>query len=40
MMKPAMTDARAMLDTVYAWLDRHMAGREWAVLPLPRCSWV
>lgn len=24
-------DARAMLDTAYAWLDRHMATREWAV---------
>ena len=23
-------EARAMLDTAYAWLDRHMAGREWA----------
>ncbi len=23
--------AREMLDTAYAWLDRHMAGREWAV---------
>ena len=23
-------DARAMLDTAYAWLDRHMAGRTWA----------
>jgi glutathione S-transferase len=22
--------ARAMLDTAYAWLDRHMANREWA----------
>ena len=22
--------ARAMLDTSYAWLDRHMAGRQWA----------
>ncbi|EDZ98181.1 Glutathione S-transferase domain [Burkholderia sp. H160] len=25
-----VADARAMLDTSYAWLDRHMAGREWA----------
>lgn len=25
-----VADARAMLDTAYAWLDRHMAGREWA----------
>ncbi|TKC88019.1 glutathione S-transferase family protein [Trinickia terrae] len=23
-------DARAMLDTAYAWLDKTMAGREWA----------
>ncbi|MDP3547872.1 MAG: glutathione S-transferase family protein, partial [Phreatobacter sp.] len=23
-------DARAMLETSYAWLERHMAGREWA----------
>jgi glutathione S-transferase len=23
-------DARAMLDTAYAWLDAHMAGRSWA----------
>ncbi len=23
-------EARAMLETAYAWLDRHMAGREWA----------
>ena len=23
--------ARAMLETSYAWLDAHMAGREWAV---------
>ena len=23
-------DARAMLETAYAWLDRHMATREWA----------
>jgi glutathione S-transferase len=23
-------EARAMLDTAYAWLDRTMAGREWA----------
>jgi len=25
-------EAREMLDTAYAWLDRHMAGREWAAL--------
>ena len=25
-----VAEARAMLDTAYAWLDRHMAGREWA----------
>ena len=25
-----VTEARAMLETAYAWLDRHMAGREWA----------
>lgn len=25
-----VADARAMLDTAYAWLDQHMAGREWA----------
>ncbi|WP_233800272.1 glutathione S-transferase family protein [Paraburkholderia sp. HP33-1] len=25
-----VADARALLDTSYAWLDRHMAGREWA----------
>jgi len=25
-----VADARAMLDTAYAWLDRYMAGREWA----------
>ncbi len=23
-------EARAMLDRIYAWLDRHIAGREWA----------
>jgi glutathione S-transferase len=23
-------EARAMLDTAYAWLDGHMAGRQWA----------
>jgi glutathione S-transferase len=23
-------EAKAMLDTAYAWLDRHMANREWA----------
>jgi glutathione S-transferase len=26
----AVTEARGMLDTAYAWLDRVMAGREWA----------
>ena len=25
-----VADARAMLDTAYAWLDRAMTGREWA----------
>lgn len=25
-----VAEARAMLETAYAWLDRHMAGREWA----------
>ncbi|MBC8749610.1 glutathione S-transferase [Paraburkholderia sp. WC7.3g] len=25
-----VADARALLDTAYAWLDRHMAEREWA----------
>ncbi|MGF6807781.1 glutathione S-transferase [Paraburkholderia sp. Clong3] len=25
-----VADARALLDTSYAWLDRHMAEREWA----------
>lgn len=25
-----VADARAMLDTSYAWLDRHMAGSSWA----------
>lgn len=25
-----VTDARAMLERAYAWLDRHMEGREWA----------
>jgi glutathione S-transferase len=25
-----VADARAMLETAYAWLDRHMAAREWA----------
>lgn len=25
-----VTEARTMLETAYAWLDRHMAGREWA----------
>ena len=26
-----VTEARAMLDTSYAWLDRRMSGRQWAV---------
>lgn len=26
-----VTEARTMLDTAYAWLDRRMADREWAV---------
>jgi glutathione S-transferase len=26
-----VAEARAMLETAYAWLDRRMAGREWAV---------
>lgn len=26
-----VTQARAMLETAYAWLDARMAGREWAV---------
>jgi glutathione S-transferase len=26
-----VADAKAMLDTAYAWLDQRMAGREWAV---------
>lgn len=26
-------EARAMLETAYAWLDRHMAAREWAIGP-------
>ena len=26
----AVTQARATLDTIYAWLDDRMAGREWA----------
>lgn len=26
-----VTEARAMLDTAYAWLDQRMAGRTWAV---------
>jgi len=26
-----VAEARAMLDTAYAWLNRRMAGREWAV---------
>ena len=25
-----VAEAKAMLDTAYAWLDRHMADREWA----------
>ena len=25
-----VTEARAMLDTSYAWLDRRMSGRQWA----------
>lgn len=25
-----VAEARAMLETAYAWLERHMAGREWA----------
>ena len=25
-----VAEARRMLDTAYAWLERHMAGREWA----------
>jgi len=25
-----VTEAKTMLETAYAWLDRHMAGREWA----------
>ena len=25
-----VADARAMLDTIYAWLDAHMASHEWA----------
>jgi glutathione S-transferase len=34
-------DARKMLDTVYAWLDRHMARRTWAagdVFSLADCA--
>jgi glutathione S-transferase len=26
-----VTQARALLDTAYAWLEQRMAGREWAV---------
>jgi glutathione S-transferase len=26
-----VADARAMLETSYAWLDERMAGRQWAV---------
>lgn len=25
-----VTEARAMLDTAYAWLDQHLQGRQWA----------
>jgi glutathione S-transferase len=25
-----LADAKAMLDTIYAWLDAHMQGRDWA----------
>jgi glutathione S-transferase len=25
-----VADARTMLDTAYAWLDKRMSGREWA----------
>jgi glutathione S-transferase len=25
-----VAEAKALLETAYAWLDRHMAGREWA----------
>jgi glutathione S-transferase len=25
-----VAESREMLDTAYAWLDRHMTGREWA----------
>ncbi len=25
-----VADAHARLDSIYAWLDRHLAGREWA----------
>jgi glutathione S-transferase len=36
-----VAEARAMLETTYAWLDRHMAGREWAagdVFSLADCA--
>ena len=36
-----VADARAALDAAYAWLDAHMAGREWAAgdgFPLADCS--
>jgi glutathione S-transferase len=26
-----VADAKTMLETSYAWLDRHLAGREWVV---------
>lgn len=35
-----VTDARKLLDTAYAWLDKRMAGREWAAgdFSLADCS--
>ncbi|HEX5354547.1 MAG TPA: glutathione S-transferase family protein, partial [Rhodanobacteraceae bacterium] len=36
-----VVDARRMLETAYAWLDRHMAGRKWAsgnVFSLADCA--
>jgi glutathione S-transferase len=36
-----VTDARAMLETAYAWLEAHMAGRQWAagdVFSLADCA--
>lgn len=30
-----VTEARAKLDTAYAWLDAHLAGREWAAGDAP-----